>query len=111
MTETGKIFSNIIFEVCWIKGWGTTGTSRQFPNSRYGKELNWLVDNGYLFHYQRTVETTRGGCHYCYNTADIYGITKKGWKIAGRYVDAYLKEHPDAELSYQFDWYPRRPLN
>lgn len=111
MTTTGKVFTEIVLWVCYNKGWGTTGTDRQFPNQEYGKELNWLVENGYLFHYQYTEENKRRNWRYRYSTADIYGVTKKGWQIAGKYVDAYLKENPDQKLEYREDSYPRRPLN
>lgn len=112
MTETGKLFAEIIYGICWTKGWGTTGTSRQFPDQSHGEELKWLVENGYLFHYQYTAENKKRNWRYRYSTADIYGLTKKGWSIAGKYIDAYVKEiNPDRKLEYMYDWYPRRPFN
>lgn len=41
--------------------------------------------------------------------ADYYGITQKGWAIAGNYVDAATEEIEGYEIDYQFDHYPRRP--
>ena len=108
LTKCGKLFAFIIKDICWKKGWGTTGTSVQFPSTD-GPELEWLVSNGYLFHYQRDVINRHRNWRYRHSIENIYGLTKKGWAIAGKYVDAAKKEFKDFELEYQYDYYPRRP--
>lgn len=106
MTERGKVFVNIITSVCWTKGWGTTGTTTMHPNISNGEDLKWLVDNGYLFHYHTKLSRSRGRYGQygrTYYDADIYGLTKKGWSVAGKYIDA-----SGEELRYQFPYYPTR---
>lgn len=103
MTECAKIFVKIIESVCWTKGWGTNGFTERFPDHDHSAELAWLVDNGYLFHFQKR------GTHSRYRIAnrhvsDMYGITKKGWAVAGKYVDA-----AGIKLAYQQPYYPQRP--
>lgn len=102
MTEHAKVFISVIKSVCWTNGWGTNGTTRMYPNFENGKELSWLVDNGYLFHFQKR-ET-----HSRYKVAnnsmsDRYGITSKGWNVAGRYIDC-----AGVELEYQQPYFPKR---
>lgn len=109
MTECGKVFAKIISSVCWTKGWGTTGTTECFAEQENGAELEWLVSNGYLFHYQREKCDKKRNWRYRYRTADIYGLTKKGWAIAGKYVDAAKKEIEGYEIAYQYESYPHRP--
>ena len=110
MTERAKVFAYLISSVCWTKGWGTTGATSD-PYSEHLVHLNWLVDNGYLFHYRATKSRGRGrygqyGRHYY--EEDIYGLTKKGWAVAERYVRAAEREIPGYEIRYQFPHYPTR---
>ena len=110
MTSTGKVFAYIIQSVCWTKGWGTTGTTRMFPSINNGEELQWLVDNGYLFHYEIETYDKHRNWRYKYSTADIYGLTRKGWAIAEKYVKAAEAEDPEYKIGYQYEHYPRRPV-
>lgn len=105
MTECGKVFVYIITSVCWTKGWGTTGITTD-PYKEHIVHLNWLVENGYLFHYRTTLSKGRGRYGQYgrrYYEADTYGLTKKGWAVAGNYIDA-----SGTELQYQFPHYPTR---
>ena len=106
MTDKAKLFTRIITSICWTKGWGTTGTTQMHPKYDGEEDLKWLVDNGYLFHYHTQLSRSRGRYGQYgrrYYDADIYGLTKKGWSVAGKYVDA-----AGVELRYQFDHYPTR---
>lgn len=105
MTERGKVFVQIISNVCWTKGWGTTGVTSD-PYDEHKVHLNWLVDNGYLFYCRVTRSRGRGRYGQYgrkYWEEDAYGLTKKGWSIAGKYIDA-----SGEELRYQFPYYPTR---
>ena len=105
MTECGKVFVYIITSVCWTKGWATTGITTD-PYKEHIVHLNWLVENGYLFHYRTTFSRGRGRYGQygrSYYEADTYGLTKKGWEVAGNYIDA-----AGTELKYQFPHYPTR---
>ena len=104
MTQYGMVFVDIIKSVCWTKGWGTNGTTEMFPSSENSKELAWLVANGYLFHYERVECDKHRNWRYRYRTAQRYGITSKGWAIAGKYIDC-----AGIELRYMYDRYPKRP--
>lgn len=108
LTERGKVFADIIKDICWTKGWGTTGITKRFPDTKNGAELEWLVSNEYLFHFRK--EETNHNRNWRYKTcmADYYGITKKGWAIAGNYADAATAEIEGYEIDYQFDHYPHR---
>lgn len=109
MTRKGKVFTQIIICACWTKGWGTTGTKQMFPDIEDGEELNWLVENGYLFHYQYMKHNKHRNWRYEWSTTDIYGLTKKGWEVAGKFIDEYIRENPEFKLEYQYDCYPKRP--
>ena len=105
MTECGKVFVQIISGVCWTKGWGTTGVTSH-PYDEHKVHLNWLVDNGYLFHYRTKYSRLRGRYGQYgrrYHEVDTYGLTEKGWAIAGKYIDA-----SGEELRYQFPYFPTR---
>ena len=112
MTEKAKLFAEIIHSICWTKGWGTTGTTQRHPKYDNENGLQWLVDNGYLFHYHTQLSKSRGRYGQYgrgYYDADIYGLTKKGWAVAEQFVSAAEKEIPGYEIRYQFDYYPKRP--
>ena len=102
MTECGMVFVNIIKSVCWTKGWGTNGYTERYPSQEHKAELDWLVDNGYLFHFQKRGTHSRYRIAN-YHISDMYGITAKGWSVAGKYVDSY-----GVELEYQQPFYPKR---
>lgn len=104
MTERAKIFVKIIESVCWTKGWGTNGSTECFPEHNGGVELKWLVDNGYLFHFEKEVEQKHRNWRYRYRTQQRFGVTRKGWSVAGKYIDA-----AGIELQYQQPYYPQRP--
>ena len=103
MTKCAKVFCKIIQDICWIKGWKTNGYTERFPHlDGTENELQWLVDNGYLFYF------TKRNTHSRYKIANnylsqMYGITAKGWNIAEKYVDNY-----NISLNYQMPYYPRR---
>ena len=103
MSKCGEVFCDIIKVICWIKGWGTNGATERYPQyDGTAKELQWLVDNGYLFYF------TKRRTHSKYKIANrhlsqMYGITEKGWSVAGKYIDNYK-----INLEYQMPYYPRR---
>lgn len=111
MTKRAEIFSRIIESVCWTKGWGTTGTQRRFPDLCEEEKLalDWLVSNGYLFHFQREEINKRRNWRYSKTIADRYGVTKKGWEVAPKFVKVAMEELPGFALQYRYDWYPRMP--
>lgn len=111
MTDRGKAFAKVIRDVCWVKGWGTTGTARRFPgiDKEEAKALYWLVENGFLFHYEQDRYDKHRNWRYKHPTADVYGVTKKGWSVAEMYVRAAEKEIPGYRINYQYDYYPHRP--
>lgn len=109
LTARGKVFADVIKDICWTKGWGTTGITKRFPDTKNKAELEWLVSNGYLFHFCKEETNHNRNWRYKTHMADYYGITQKGWTIAGNYVDAAAEEIEGYEIDYQFDHYPRRP--
>lgn len=109
MTRRAEIFARIIASVCWTKGWGTTGTCRMYPEQENGEDLQWLVDNGWLFHYQYEAYNKARNWRYARSDADIYGLTKKGWSVAKQFVKVAEKEIEGYVIDYQYDSYPRMP--
>ena len=101
MTDCANVFVKIIKSVCWIKGFGTTGVTEMYPSFEYKNELDWLVKNGYLFHFQKRNTHSRYRIANGY-MSDMYGITQKGWAVAGKYID-----NAGIELNYMYDHLPK----
>ena len=106
MTATAKCFVSLVKGICWTKGWGTTGTTERFPalDIEESKSLEWLEENGYIFHYVRDEYDKHRNWRYAHRTAHRYGITKKGWGVAKKFILA-----SGEELRYQYDSYPKMP--
>ena len=39
LTARGKVFADVIKDICWTKGWGTTGITKRFPDTKNEAEL------------------------------------------------------------------------
>lgn len=93
MTGKGKAFTKIASGVYERFGFGSTKTVTLYINcldivdDGYSKDdLDWLVKNGYIFHYQVERYNSKRNWRYRYHTDDIYGLTKKGWSVAHKYI-------------------------
>ena len=98
MTTRGYAFKDIANTIVILYGYGSRKTTEVHEccltpacGCKYTQEdLNWLVDNGYLFHYvwngKRGSKQSWGGWHS--TDHHEYGITRKGWAVAQRYLDA-----------------------
>jgi len=93
VTSKGKAFTAIVSWVHDFHGFGSTKTCTQYlraldyVNDGYTKyDLEWLVKNGYLFHYQVERYDRKRNWRYKFRVDDIYGVTKKGWSVAHLYV-------------------------
>jgi hypothetical protein len=96
MTTRGYAFKDIAEYIVSMHGFGSRKTkevSHSVLNPRCGfnytlEDVNWLVDNGYLFHYvwngTKGSKQSWGG----WNARDhhVYGLTKKGWEVAPLYL-------------------------
>lgn len=98
MTGKGKAFTQIASEIYERFGFGSTKTVTLYPNcldivyDGYSKyDLDWLIKNGYIFHYQVERCNPKRNWWYRYHTDDIYGLTKKGWSVAHKYIK--IKNH------------------
>lgn len=98
MTTKGHAFQDIAKTIVILHGFGSTKTTEvhySCLNPRCGckytlEDLNWLVDNGYLFHRVWHGTTSCKQSWGGWNATDhhVYGITKKGWDVAHLYLDA-----------------------
>jgi hypothetical protein len=98
MTTKGYAFKDIAYKITVFYGHGASKTTEVFYsclNPECGckytlEDLNWLVENGYLFHRvwngKRGSKQSWGG----WNATDHheYGITRKGWAVAHKYLEA-----------------------
>ncbi len=92
MSGKGKVFTEIIEEIYERYGFGSTKTVTMYPRAiefcRCGYsayDLEWLVKNGYLFHYEVERYDRKRNWRYKFRTDDIYGVTKRGWAVAHLY--------------------------
>lgn len=98
MTTRGYAFKEIAYHVNLFHGFGSTKTTEVYYSTlcpecgcKYTKaDLDWLVDNGYLFHYVWNGKkgSKQDWGHYHNTDHHIYGLTKKGWSVARKYLDA-----------------------
>lgn len=122
LTLKGQIFQALASAIILQNGYDTTKTAEwrivQFDNfdkfdisKSYDKELNWFVDNGYLFRYEieRTNHNTgHGRYHRSWKTKHvIYGLTKKAWAIVDKYVDREEMEKQRAEAKAKREAFER----
>ena len=98
MTTRGYAFQDIANYIVTCYEFGSTKTKEVYYSCltpRCGckytlDDLNWLVENGYLFHYvwlgkSNCSKQSWGAYHSTYH--HIYGITKKGWAVAHKYLE------------------------
>ena len=96
MTTRGIAFKTIAHKVVVFHGFGSRKTVTEYPCcfhlDGFGEDdVNWLIENGYIFH--RTVERSRSRGRYgqygrVYRTDDDFGITEKGWAVAHLYLES-----------------------
>lgn len=98
MTSKGKAFSHVATWIYEFHGFGSTKTCTEYhraldiiSDGYTQSDLEWLVKNGYLFHYQVERCNPKRNWRYKYRTDDIYGVTKKGWSVAHLYVSEIRK--------------------
>ncbi len=93
MTSKGRAFIRIASEVYEKFGFGSTKTVTLYPRaldyfhdgfSEY--DLKWLIKSGYIFHYQVERYNPKRNWRYRVRVDDIYGLTKKGWSVAHKYI-------------------------
>ena len=104
LTKTGSIFKKLAEKIVLKYGCNSTKTIEGYNVDdcrEYQQELEWLVDNGYLFRYEKCfkqrqchistyfdLKAKHGEDHFNPKTYFIYGLTKKGWDVSRHYVDA-----------------------
>lgn len=98
MTTKAQAFIRIASEVYERYGFGSTKTVTLYPRQLdiiYDKftqyDLEWLIKNGYIFHYQVDRYNPKRNWRYRWRTDDIYGLTKRGWSVAHKYIK--IKNH------------------
>ena len=112
LTFRGRMFRALAMEIISKHGYNTTKTTTwlqivfrhpdqtEFQNENCETELNWFVENGYLFRYEieRTLHNTgHGRYHRKWKVKEqIYGLTKKAWAIVDKYVS---REEMEAEMA------------